>query len=163
MSIKDCYSSYHQMIIYDHQLYIFGLICNTPWILWYLCEKFDSASYYIITLQHAKHAYCRETADLYINAIKSSQPCCKYLMSVREMGRKRKTQKNQKENSTEITSDSQSLTDTHTHKHKPWAMTVYTPVSFSFCGQHWTVEGSGTVTLPGELKQILTISMDSSA
>lgn len=125
MSIIDCY---HQMIIYDHQLYIFGLICNTPWISWYLCEKFDSALYYIITLQHAKHTYCRESADLYISAIKSSQPCCKYFMSVGELGRKRKTQKKQKEsstfNSTEITSDSQSLTDTHTHKHKPWAMSV---------------------------------------
>ncbi len=66
MSIIDCYSSYHQMIIYDHQLYIFGLICNTLRMLWYLCEKFDSASYYIITLQHAKH----ETADLYISAKK---------------------------------------------------------------------------------------------
>lgn len=95
-----------------------------------------------------KHTYCRESADLYISAIKSSQPCCKYFMSVGELGRKRKTQKKQKEsstfNSTEITSDSQSLTDTHTPtntSHEPWVLwdSIHTCLFFLL----WAALGSG--------------------
>jgi len=37
----------------------------------------------------ARHAYSRGTADLYISAIESPQPCSKYFMRGAEMVRKR--------------------------------------------------------------------------